>query len=135
MSILALPGFSLAVSALERPVGSQRLDNSKAKRSLGRMRRKQIRRRLAASGKSLRTFPVTDVVIFTERPLNSLRTESILLEVLGAKKLLTGLGEVPTSLLQGESEVELPEKREHELQLGDLAVLVQGRDVDIVWKL
>lgn len=99
----------------------------------GRRREEAELRRVAPSGNVLLAFLMTHEPIVTECPLDPLRAEPVVLEVLGVEQLLTGLDEVPISLLQGESEVQLPEAREHDLQLGELAVFVQGGDVDIVW--
>lgn len=74
------------------------------------------------------------MVIVPESSIYSLGTEAVFLQELSAKQLLASLGEVSIGLSQRELDVHVLEEGEHDLQLSNLAIFVQGQDVNIFWQ-
>lgn len=75
---------------------------------------------------------MANVAIIPESSIDSLGAEAVFLQELCAKQLLTSLREVPVGLSQGEFNVHVLEKGKHDLQLSNLAILVQGQHINII---
>lgn len=81
---------------------------------------------------------MTNVVIFPESSIDSLWAEAIFLQELGAEEFLASLCEVSVGLSQAEFDVHVLEEGKHDLELGNLALLIKGQDISIlgqIWHL